>query len=273
MKAGRETAARNPFLDEGARTYFSHAPILRSYLVAVGLAGLALLVWWPRESLAAVLRTGAAPDTFAAAAIALFIAFSYLGARYGSEAYAPETVRRIQEYVTLTPVPLRSIALGKAGFAFLHTLFLLALGAPFLAASLAVSGLEPRAALEALMVLGAATLAARAYGFAMLVLLDSRRGLRESMLLVGIVAFFGLSIGLYPPANPVVALVWVSTRGRVPGGALPQPFPSMPYFLYSVLLDILAACLLICVAWWRLAAMRRGAAMRPTAAPAEDRDG
>jgi ABC-type transport system involved in cytochrome c biogenesis permease component len=259
MTTGRVTAARNPFLDEGARTYFSHAPVLRSYLFAVGLSGLALLVWWPRESLVAVLRTGRAPDTFAAAATGLYAALAYLGARYGSEAYAPESVRKIQEYVTLTPVPLLSIVLGKAAFAFLHTLFLLVLGAPLLAASLAVSGLSPVAALEALLVIGAATLAARAYGLVLLVLLGSRRGLRESMLLIGIVAFFGLSIGLYPPSNPVVALVWVSTRGRSPGGALRQPFPSAGYFWFSVLLDILAACLLICVAWWSLAAMRRRA--------------
>jgi hypothetical protein len=267
-------AARNPFLDEGTRIYFSQPSILRTYLVLVGLAGLALLVWWPRESLVTALRRGDAPDSFAAAAIGLYVALMYLGARYGSEAYAPDTVRRLQEYVTLTPVPLRSIVLGKVGFAFLHTVFLLALGAPLLLASLAVSGLEPGALLEAILVIGAATLAVRLYGLILLVLLDAHTGLRDAALLVGILAFFGLSIGLYPAANPVIALVSVSTSGLSPGGTLPPPFSAMPYFWFSVLLDLLAACLLTGAAAWRLAAMRGRAGRRAAAAPlGEHRNG
>jgi hypothetical protein len=259
MKTGEMKGARNPFLDEGTRIYFAQVSILRTYLVLVGLAGLALLVWWPRESLVAALRRGGAPDSFAAAAIGLYVALMYLGARYGSEAYTPDTIRRLQEYVKLTPVPLRSIVLGKVGFAVLHTVFLLALGAPLLLASLAVSGLEPVAVLEALLVIGAATLAVRMYGLILLVLLDARAGFRDAMLLVGTVAFFGLSIGLYPAANPVIALVSVSTRGLSLAGA-PVPFPGMPYFWFSVLLDLLAAFLMAGAAAWRLAAMRRRAA-------------
>lgn len=252
--------ARNPFLDEGARTFFSQAAILRTYLVVVGLAGLAFLVWWPRESLVAALRAGGSPDTFAATAIGLYIALAYFGARYGSEVYAPDTVRRIQDYVTLTPVPVRSIALGKVGFAFLHTLFLLALGTPLLLASMAVSGLGARALLEALLVIGAATLAVRVYGFLLVVLLDAHRALRDAALVVGIAAFFGLSIGLYPAANPIIALVSVSTRGVSPGSALPFPFGSVPYFWFSALLDLLAAGLLAGGAAARLGGMRQRAA-------------
>jgi hypothetical protein len=248
--------ARNPFLDEGARIYFSQAAILRTYLVLVGLVGLAFLVWWPRHSFVAALRTGSAPDAFAATAIGLYIALVYLGARYASESYTPDTVRRIQDYVTLTPVPVRSIALGKVGFAFLHTLFLLLLGAPLLLASLAVSGLDARALLEAVLVIGAATLAVRMYGFLLVVLLDAHRGLRDAALGVGIVAFFALSIGLYPAANPIIALVNISTRGMSPGAALPSPFGSVPYFWFSTLLDLLAAVLLAGGASARLGGMR-----------------
>jgi hypothetical protein len=240
--------ARNPFLDEGARVYFSQASILRSYLVLVGLVGLALLVWWPRESLVTALRTGGAPDSFAAAAIGLYVSLVYLGARYGSEAYAPDTVRRIREYVALTPIPIRSVVLGRAWFASLHTLFLLALGLPLLLASLAVSGLDPRVVPRALIVIGAATLAVRLYGFLLLILLDGHRTIRDLVLLVGIVAFLGLSIGLFPAANPIIALVRVSSRGAPAGG---------PWV--SVILDLAVSCLLAVGAGARLTAMRRRA--------------
>jgi hypothetical protein len=252
-------ATRNPFLDEGTRIYFSQPSILRTYLLLVGLAGLALLVWWPRESLAAALRRGGSPDSFAAAAIGMYVALMYLGARYGSEAYAPDTVRRLQEYVSLTPVTVRSIVRGKIGFAFLHTAFLLALGTPLLLAALGVSGLEPKAVLEALLVLGAATLAVRMYGLVLLVFLGARKGLRDAILLVGTIGFFGVSVGLYPPSNPVIALVSVSTRGLSSRGALPHLFSGLPYYWFSVLVDLLAALLMAGVTAWRLAAMRRRA--------------
>ena len=254
----RAAGRGNPFLEEGARIYFSKAVILHTYLVPIALAGLALLVWWPRESMVAALRAGGSPDSFAAAAIGLYVALVYLGARYGTEAYAPDSVQRLQEYVTLTPAPLRAILPGKIGFALLHTLFLLALSAPLLLASLAVSGLDGRAVLEAMLVIGAATLAVRMYGLALLVLFDARRGWRDATLVLGVLAFFCASIGLLPPANPVIALVSVSTRGVSPG--LPPLCAGVPYFWFSVILDVVAAGLLALVAFGKLAAARRRAA-------------
>jgi hypothetical protein len=236
--------ADNPFMDEGVRNYFTQPGILRSYLALIGMNGLVLLLWWPRATFEAVLRSGNSPDTFTVVAIVLYFCLAYLGARYGSEGFSPETQVQLREYVTLTPVPLASIIAGKVVFALLHTVFLLALGAPFLLASLAVSGAGPSSSLPALLVIGAATLAVRMYGLFVLILLGERQPFRTAALMLGIVLFLAVTAALAPAANPVVALLSIAPREVVPTLPVPLLSGSIPFFSLSVIIDLLAALLL-----------------------------
>ncbi len=214
--------ARNPFMDEGLKTYFTQQTILHSYLALVGVAGVALLLWWPRVSFDVVVRTGAFPGTFTSVAIGLYFCLTYLGARYGSEGFSPEAQVRLREYALLTPVSLASLVAGKAVFALLHTLFLLALGAPFLLASLAVSGGGLSLILPALLVIGAATFAVRMYGLLTLALLE-RQGARDVTLAVGIIMFLVVSALVVPSVNPIVAILSILTRDGTAVGADQPP--------------------------------------------------
>ena len=234
---------RNPFFDEGVRSYFAQQTVLRSYLALVGVTGLAFLLWWPRTSFDAVVRTGVVPATFTSVCIGLYLCLTYLGARYGSEGFSPEAQVQLREYALLTPVSLASIAAGKTLFALLHTLFLLALGAPFLLASLAVSGGGLTLLVPALLVVGAATLAVRMYGLLTLVLLE-RQVARNVILALGIVLYLVVSGLTVPAANPITALLSILPRDEAAAAPISLPFGSIPFFWLSVIMSLLAGLLL-----------------------------
>ena len=248
--------ARNPFLDEGVRTYFAQEAILRSYLALVGVVGLALLLWWPRASLDAVARTAVFPATFTTVCIGLYICLTYLGARYGSEGFSPEAGVKVRDYARLTQVSLASLVAGKTLFALLHTLFLLALGAPFLLASLAVSGGGLALMLPALLVIGAATFAVRMYGLLTLVLLERQVG-RDLCLAGGVILFLVVSSLIVPAVNPITALLSILPRDEAAGAPISLLFGSIPFFLLSVIMSLVAGLLLAGTVFASLGGIRK----------------
>jgi len=248
--------ARNPFLDEGVRTYFVQEAILRSYFALVGVIGLALLLWWPRASLDAVVRSGIFPATFTTVCIGLYVCLTYLGARYGSEGFSPEARGKVREYALLTQVSLASIVAGRTLFALLHTLFLLALGTPFLLASLAVSGGGPALMLPALLVIGAATFAVRMYGLLTLVLLERQVG-RDLCLAAGIILFLVTSSLVVPAVNPITALLSILPGDKAAEAPISLPFGSIPFFLLSVIMSLAAGLLLAGAVFASLRGIRR----------------
>jgi hypothetical protein len=195
------------YVRDGFRAYFSQRAILRSYLLIPCALAVALIVTWPQDTLAGVLRGGPATDCFTVAAVCLLAFVLYLGARYGSEDYAPDALGSLREYVTLTPASIASLVAGKAAFAVLHTAFLLSLGAPFLVAALGVSGAAPGALLRSLAVLAAASLGARMYGLLLLCLLGERRLLRGGALFIGLAVYLLVTWLALPALSPAAALV------------------------------------------------------------------
>ena len=248
--------ARNPFLDEGVRTFFAHEAILRSYLALVGVIGLALFLWWPRATLDAVVRTGVFPGTFTIVCIGLYICLTYLGARYGSEGFSPEARVKVRDYARLTQVSLASIVAGKILFALLHTLFLLALGAPFLLASLAVSGGGLALMLPALLVIGAATFAVRMYGLLTLVLLERQIG-RDLCLAGGVILFLVVSSLVVPAVNPIAALLSILPRDEAAEAPISFPIGSIPFFSLSAIMSLAAGLLLAGAVLASLGGIRR----------------
>ncbi len=213
----------NPFLEEGVRTYFAHRGILRTYLfIPCGLS-VVLITVWPRGSLESILRSGTFTDAFAVVALAFFALLLYLGARYGSEDFSPENLSQLREYVTMTPVTLLSVVLGKAGFFILHTLFLLLLGAPILLAPIAVDGLTLPKALAALAVLGTAGLAARMFGLLVLAAVGARPLLKNLVLMPGILLVVIVSLVAVPSLSSIRALLGLSSSPGLGAGSLGAP--------------------------------------------------
>ena len=236
--------AANPFLDEGMRTYFSHGIILRSYLFLAGALALVLVLWWPRGTLEAALRSGSGADTFSAVSVAFLVLLMYLGARYGSEAWSPESAGKLGQYVALTPVSVVAVVAGRAGFAFLHTLFLLGLGVPFLLASLAVTGTGAPRVAEALLVTGAATLSVRMYALLLLTLMPGRQFLRDVALMSSVALTLALITALAPAASPLSAVLGLSPARGTAAAPVRLLSVSIPFFLVSVIIALLAALIL-----------------------------
>ncbi|HEY9595048.1 MAG TPA: hypothetical protein VHE79_11260 [Spirochaetia bacterium] len=190
-----------------ARAHAGRPLSLRSSLLVPCGLGLALLVVWPRATIAAVMRIGPSPNPFDVVAVCLVLLAVYLGARHGSEDYDPGSAVRLRDLVRFTPVSLAEIVLGKAAFGVVHTAFLLLLGAPFVVASLAVGGAGGAEAVRVLAVTGAACLCARMLGLLVLVVVRGRALVRDVVLFTILALAIVLALLFLPMASPIDAVV------------------------------------------------------------------
>lgn len=206
----------NPFVVEGMRGYFSEGRILRSSLLAAGAPGIVLAVMWPRSTIVESLRLATASDTFTAVAACFLLVLLFLGARYGAEDFSADAAGHLRDYVTFTPVSVPAVVAGRLVFSTLHTLVLLLLGAPFLAAAMAVGGAGFPQAFAALAVAGSASLAARMAGLLALAVISRRRQLRSLVVIPSVAAALVASWLVAPWANPIPVMVSIL---QSPGGA------------------------------------------------------
>ena len=191
---------------EGMHAYLSDGRTLRACLYLAAALGLALLAVWPRGTLEAAVRTGQASDTFTVVCVCFLVSLLYLGARFGAEDFAADPRVQLTELVTLTPVPLASLVAGRFVFGLLHTLVLLLLGAPFLVAAMAVGGVGFPQALQALAIIGAASLAARMCGLCALALVGARRPARDILLFFAVTAPAAAAFFVRPAASSFRAI-------------------------------------------------------------------
>jgi hypothetical protein len=259
--SGARGLLSNPFIEEGARIYFSHRAILRTYAVLLAVLAGMLVFWWPRGAVAGSLPPADGPRTLAVVAVGLFVAVAWLSARYGAEDYSSSSFIRMTEDVALTPLPLASVIGGKLSFALLHTLFLLALGAPFLLAALGVSGVPPGAAFRILLVVGSSAVACRALGLFLLTVLGEHALIRDLVMLSAGCVSIPASMAAFPPANPVSAILSLSGAANLPP-TVGMLGADLPFYLFSVIVSLLGAAVFASAAAVRLAIMRgrRGAA-------------
>ncbi len=237
-----------PFVAEGLRTYASQRSILRTYLVIPGALAVSLLVAWPQGTADSVFRGAAITDSFSVVAVTFLLFLLYLGGRYGAEDYSPDTLVNLREYVTLTPASVTSLVAGKAAFALLHTVFLLALGAPFLLAAFSVSGTRAGTLAVCLAVLAAAAYTVRMYGLLLLALLGPRRLLRGAAFVASLAVFLFGTYLVLPSVNPIAVLLAArdasATGAASAGGGASATGGGLSPSAFLVLFDAAAALLL-----------------------------
>jgi len=205
---------------EGMHVYLSDRRTLRACLYLAALLALALLAVWPRGPLEAALRTGQVSATFSVVAICLLVAGLYLGARFGAEDFSTDPNVQLQELVTMTPVPLLSLAAERLTVGVLHTLLLLLLGAPFLVAAMAVGGADAAQLLQTLVLVGSASLAARMTGLLVRSATGARRPLRD-IILFFCVTGAAAAVFLLAPSASAFRVVGALGRGSVRAPLLP----------------------------------------------------
>jgi hypothetical protein len=193
-------------VQEGMRMYLSDRLILRTCFYLAVVLGVALLIVWPRDPLEFALRTGMAPAAFAIVATCFLLCMIFLEARFGAQDLSADPSVQLREHVRLTSVPLGRLVGGRATFAFFHTLLLLLLGAPFLAAAMAVGGAGLPRLFRALAIIGAAGVASRTLGLLALCLFGAGRPMREIIMYPVLIALQITAFVAAPFVSPFHAL-------------------------------------------------------------------
>jgi hypothetical protein len=255
MSAGRRFRA-NPFLVESAKACFSERSILRACIVSASvLAGL-LVLWWPRGPIVSSLPPMPGPRTLVVVSAGLLAVLAWLSARLGADDLAPGSFIPVREYARLTPGAAGSAVRGKLAFGLLHTVFLVALGSPFVLAAAGVSGASPGAALRILAVAGSAAFAFRALGLLLLSLLPGHILARDMIMLGAGAAGMALCTVLFPAGSPLSALL--ALAGAAPPPAVPSsPGPAVFFWLAPVITSLVAAGVFAAGALASLAAAAR----------------
>jgi hypothetical protein len=243
----------NPFFLEAARACFSRRPILRASIAAAAVLGCLFVLWWPRGPIVSSLPPLAGPRTLTVVSVGLLAALAWLSARLGAEDYAAGSFIPAREYAAITPRAAGTVVRGKLGFGLLHTVFLAALGAPFVLASAGVSRVPLEAGLLILVVAAAAAAAFRALGLFLLCVLPSHGLVRDMIMLAAGAAAAALSTALFPAGSPVSAVLALSGAGAVPP-PLRVPGAELSFWLVSVIMSLLAAAVLAAGASASLAA-------------------
>jgi hypothetical protein len=254
----------DPFLSEDLSASFTRVPALRAYAVFAAVMGCVIMVWWPRGPLASYLRTGVVPDTFVAAAIGLLGCAVYMGMRFGAEDFAEEGASKVHDFVTLTPVPVSSVVASKMVAAVLHTLFLLALGLPFLIIGSSVNGTRTAVILKVLLVAGSSTLAFRAFAFLGFVLFEPRRMLKDGVILVTAAIVLAVTTSAIPALSPISAILSLDAASGYVELSVPPLAASIPFYLVSVIISAFAVVVfLVSAGLWLRSVRRKHAQTRP----------
>ena len=240
----------NPFLAEGARICFSQRAVLRASALLVAILGCVLVLWWPRGPVASSLQPLAGPRTLTVVSVSLLAALAWLSARLGAEDHASSSFISMEGYVGLVAgddarLRCRAVATvirGKLAFGLVHTIFLLALGSPFVLAAVGVSGASFTTGLCILLVAGAAATGFRMLGLFLLTALPGHALVRDMVMLVAGAAGLAACTALLPAASPLSALLALAAAVDPPAvGWIPGP--ALPFYLVSVIMSLLVAVL------------------------------
>jgi hypothetical protein len=245
----------NPVASADLRASFSHGGALRVWAVFLSALALVLYAWWPRSGLAWHLRMSTPPQTFAAAAIALFFLTGYLNARAGAGEYAPAGETALADLVAHTPVPVAAVVAGRLAAGAVTVLVQLLLGLPFLLAALGVSGVSATALPAVAAVVAGSALAWRASALALRLALPEHGVLRDVLLLAASAAYLAATFVAAPALNPIAALIDLAGgRDRVLGVA----GVSLPFFAVSAIIGVLVSAVAGVASWATLRAARKG---------------
>jgi hypothetical protein len=247
---------KNPFILESLESSFSNPPLLRSYAYYVAILSAITFFWWPRGPLADALRTGHAPQTFTVAAITFLLCLLFVSSRCGLEDFANPESTKVRDIVTLTPVRISSLVLGKLAAGVIHTLVLLLLAMPILIATRAVSGFGFPEMWAAVAAAGASAVALRSLGFLFFVVIDARPTVRSMVLFFVGLTFVLSPLGFFPAASPVSVMLPEPAGAGVFGATIPA-------YAISAIISVLAAGIFSAasIVWLRF--MRRRHASRP----------
>ena len=194
----------NLLFEEQIRIHFEDRKILRMYRFYLIILSLSVLVTWPSNSISYYLQFNSRPFTLPFTFMLMFILAFIL-------AMAPEYDRgrgrnSLADWILYTPIHTFAAYSGRFLFFVAHSLFLLILPAPLLFASATASGLKVPNLFAAISVVMVFCVFFKALVSALQLVLYKRVFLRAVIVIASFIFAVLLSIKIYPPANPFLAV-------------------------------------------------------------------
>jgi hypothetical protein len=254
----------NPFIRESLADSFSQPQILRTYLLYLVILSCLTFFWWPRGPISEFMRSGEVPQTVTATAIGLIVCLAYMNARFGSEDYAGPESTGVRDFVTLTPVAVSTLVLGRLAAAFLHVLLLLALSVPLFLASRGVCGATYAELGLVWLVAGSSALALRSLAFFLFAVFNDMRGIKNTIL-AGFGGLWIFATMLFIPAvSPLSAILSLRTVGAAPRDPVLLLGTTIPFWSVSVIISFLAVLAFSAATIVWLGMLRRRYGARPS---------
>ncbi len=194
---------QNPLVIEGWHSYFSEQENLSRYLNYLIFLAALLFLTWPKSAL---LRVDSPPFTFTAILIAMLIILAYLNFALGAKELSEEEYHTLWDWVTLSPLRIRTIVGGYLTLMVFHGLFFLIISLPIVLAAKNVSGISFAVVGSALGMLFLYNISYRIMGWLCLIQWERSEFLPYIVVRILYIFFVFFTGFLAPTLNPILAL-------------------------------------------------------------------
>lgn len=243
----------NPIIVESLGVHFRSRQYRNVHIGYVVVLAVATIAVWPGRGFMDFFATGTVPSSFEATAIIQLLLVSALSLYSGLDRLGGSRIIRYSEWLERTTVPVGTLVSGKIASGLIHSLVLLAIGAPFLFISAGPAGIPVRAVLSTQLVTLLVTLFCRTVGQLISLVGEQRDLVRIVGSWLFMAAYYLATIRILQPLNPIIAVsrqqneesALVSTIERVPLSAHPAVTPAIYLLAGFAAVTLLFALLMV----------------------------
>lgn len=198
---------RNPILEESRQLIIHRREYLLLHVIYLAVSALFVVLLWPTRGYVHFFRTAAVPSVFEATVIFQVIVLSVVSLYAGMDRFAPTAVIRYSEWLEHTALPVQTLITGKMITAFVHSLFLVLIAAPFTVVAGGPAGMPASVVSSSMILLFLTTLGCRIAGMLISYVGENRYVVRVIGSWVFLALLYVATVQIVPSLNPIVALV------------------------------------------------------------------
>ncbi len=200
---------RNPLVDEAAEVYLRRREFVILHVIVLFGMALTTVGFWPTHSFLTFFRTETVPAVLHATLIIQALGMTILGLYVGLDRLAESGIIRHSEWIERTTIPIGTLFRGRIAAATIHMFLLAAAGLPFVVIAAGPSGSPLPAALAGTLLVFLSGLVGRFAGMLVSHLGEQSYVVRVIGGWLFMAAFLVVTAQLYPPLNPVAAIIRV----------------------------------------------------------------
>lgn len=202
----------NPVIEEGLQVYLTNKRVRRIYSYYFIFLALVLLIVWPKQPFQYFLKFNRYPQSFHITSICILISLCFLNIQFGSDSYTRDLFHSISDWLTLTPLTVLRLLLGKLTLSLIHCIFLLIFSLPFFIIPMSLSGVFLKELLMSILIILFCSMTCRIMGLLCLVSFRNHPFIHGTSLLLFLVILLFPTISLFPSVNPILALLRVKAE-------------------------------------------------------------